>query len=404
MLDQRLRDATNAVHRALGDASPPPFGELVESATADRRTVAEERWRGPVLAAGAAAIVVIAVVIAALVGMYEPGGVGDVPGSSRTSVPAPSTSILDARDSVEPTAGFGTVALELEGLANAVGEDLAGMLMRKTPLGPWEGVAGFAVHVDSDPFSVSQVLGDVDDQWPADTDVGLWPWPSGTALIGPGDYTLYVWSGTDYCCYSRWMPAETPNLRGCEYHLAATGTNTTIRIAGFPDEFGPCVTDPATAATGTIRIGVDGLTGMNGYQLLATVESESHDPPIVGGALWTSVDADPFTDTDRVHPARYGHIRTEVSDVEGWAAEDYLWDVTAQLTPGAYRITLWASPGGLAPYGSHLPMGVERQCTIDIDVVAGLDTQVAVSGIPAQGSCELATESSQVDFEKGNAP
>ena len=72
-----------------------------------------------------------------------------------------------------------------------------------------------------------------------------------------------------------------------------------------------------------------------------------------------------------------------MSEVEGWGAEDYLWNLTAQLEPGIYQVTFWANPGELNPYGSHIPASpIERQCDIAVNVGAGYVTDVIVTDMP----------------------
>ena len=135
-----------------------------------------------------------------------------------------------------------------------------------------------------------------------------------------------------------------------------------------------------TAATGTIKISVQDWSGVEGYRFLAVVWSESGEGG--GGAFWTLIDSDPFSGEDVVHPMFWGEDVEEV-DVEDWGAGDYLWEETARLEPGTYRIDFFANPGNLAPYGSHIPAGsVERQCWVEAEVRAGEESLVVISGIP----------------------
>jgi hypothetical protein len=238
------------------------------------------------------------------------------------------------------------------------------------------------------------MLGEVTEALPEDWSDGMWPWPTGTARVPAGDYTLWLWTGKDYCCYSRWVPAASPGLRFCELRVSTTGQDQTVYVTDIPSDDGPCPTDPATAVTGTVTIELDALSGMKGYRLLAGVWSETADPPLVGAAFWTTIDTDLFSDTDLVHPPIFPNPRAEDPNLDGWGAEDYFWGETAQLEPGRYRIDLWANPGELAPYGSHIPASpIERTCTLDVDVTAGQNTTVVITGIPADGEpCETATE------------
>ena len=358
------------------------------------------RWRGPLVAVGTAAAIVVAVAVVVLVLRGGSVGVSDTP-VTETSVPVvPSeTTVPVTATTVPPVAGpGGVVTVVVSDLTDAAGNDLAGVLMSYDAASPdaykWDGVAGFATPVDADSLSTSQTFGEVTEAWPEDPSEGLWPWPTGTASVPAGDYTLWLWTGKDYCCYSRWVPAATPGLRFCELRVSTTGQDQTIHVTDIPSDDGPCPTDPATAVTGTVTIELDALSGMEGYRLLAGIWSETADPPLVGAAFWTTIDSDPFSDTDLVHPPIYPNPDPGISDAQDWAIDDYFWGETAQLEPGRYQIDLWANPGELAPYGSHIPASpIERTCTIDVDVTAGQNTTVVITGIPAEGDpCRLAAD------------
>jgi hypothetical protein len=360
------------------------------------------RWRGPLVAAGTAVVIVVAVGAVMLVLRGGSIGVSDTPMAETSTAVVPSeTTVPATATTVPPIAGMGgVVTVVVSDLTDALGNDLAGVLMSYDAESPqaykWEGVAGFAVTVDADPFSSSETLGDVTEAWAKDPSDGQWPWPSGTATIPAGDYSLQLWTGKDYCCYSRWVPAASPGLRFCELRVTTTGQDQTIYVKDIPSDGGPCPTDPATAVTGTITISVEDLSDMEGYRLLAGVWSETGDTPLVGGAFWTIIDTDPFSDTDRVHPPIIPNPDREARDVEGWAANDYFWNETAQLEPGSYRIDIWANPGDLAPYGSHIPSSpIERTCSMDVDVTAGENTAITITEIPTDdGPCAIAAESS----------
>ena len=367
------------------------------------------RWKGPLVAAGTAVAIVVAVAALLLVLRGGSVGVSDTPVTETSdAVIPPATTVPTTATSVPSVAGVGgAITVVITDLTDAAGNDLAGVLMSydgESPGAPswapgaykWGGVAGFATTVDADPFSASQTLGEVTEEDTAQWDDGLWPWPTGTASVPAGDYVLALWTGKDYCCYSRWAPAASPGLRGCELQVATTGQAQTIYVTDIPSEDGPCPTDPATAITGTVTIELDGVPDMEGYQLLAGVWSEAADPPLVGGAFWTIIDSDPFSDSDRVHPPIYPNPDVDNSETEGWGADDYFWDLTAQLKPGRYQIDLWANPGELSPYGSHIPASpIERTCTVDIEVTAGENTTVVITDIPADGEpCQTARETS----------
>lgn len=133
----------------------------------------------------------------------------------------------------------GLVFVEVSNLVGFSGSQLSGVLLNRDS--PTDGIAGFAVMVDSDPHSDTHVLGNVSNEW---GDTGMWPWASGEANIPAGDYTLHLWVGKDYCCYGRWVPALTADLHGCELPITTTGKNQIIRVTDIPivDEFGACGT------------------------------------------------------------------------------------------------------------------------------------------------------------------
>lgn len=346
--------------------------------TSDRHQTPMARARSRVWAFAAAfVIVVVGVGIATVLfgGSNTPAADPTTPAVTPTTEVAPATT--EAQSPITDGPG-GVVTIEISNLTGARGEDLAGVLMAYDPASPdaykWDGVAGFAVKVDADPFSTSQVLGEVDEEW-AEPDTGIWPWATGEARIPAGVYWLTVWRGTDYCCYGRWVPAATLGLVGCRMWITTTGQDQTIRVTDISD--GICDPGSAGADAGPIMISIDDWSGVEGYRLLAGVFSEVSGE-LVGGAFWTMVDSDPFSITDVVHPPFWGE--DEAEDYESWGAGDYLWEETALLEPGTYRITFWANPGELKPYGSHIPAGVGRSCWIDVEVNAGEATTVVISG------------------------
>ncbi len=89
-----------------------------------------------------------------------------------------------------------------------------------------------------------EALGSVSVEVSAETmDSGLWPWPTGVASVPAGTYTLRVFIGNEYCCYNRWLPAETDGLQGCEVSITTTGEDQTIEITDIPtleDELRVC--------------------------------------------------------------------------------------------------------------------------------------------------------------------
>lgn len=359
------------------------------------------RWHGPLVAAGTAAVVIAA---AALLLALRGGsfGVSDRPVTETSdAVNPPVATIPDAATVVPPiTESGGAITVVVSHLTDAADDDLSGVLMYYDAESPevykWDGLAGFVTAVDADPFWTSQTLGNVADEWADDMSDGLWPWPTGTATVPAGDYSLWLWTGTDYCCYSRWAPAASPGLRGCELRVSTTGQDQTIYVRDIPDDGGPCTTDPATAVTGTLTIEMDGVTGIEGYRLLAGVWTGAADPSLAGAAFWTIIDADPYSDSDLVHPPIFPNPSTEASEAEGWAADDYHWSSAAQLEPGTYQIHVWANPGELAPFGSHIPASpIERTCTVEVFVTAGENTTIVITDLATDGEpCQTSTDPS----------
>jgi len=145
-------------------------------------------------------------------------------------------------------------------------------------------------------------------------------------------------------------------------------------------------TESETATRGAIVIGVQDWSGVAGYRLLAVVWDQRFQGDLVGGAFWTLIDSDPYSGLDDVHPPYLGDVWDETPHPDGWGAGDYLWEETAWLEPGTYRIDFYANPGELAPYGSHLPSGGhERGCDLVVEVNAGQISTVTISEIPAAG-------------------
>ena len=140
-----------------------------------------------------------------------------------------------------------------------------------------------------------------------------------------------------------------------------------------------CTNDERDTASGTIAIAIEGAEDLEGYRVLAGVWDRSD---IVGEAFWTIADSDPFSATDVVHPPDWSDDPPADTD-DGWGAGDYLWDETAALEPGTYRIEFWANPGELRPYGNMIPEApIERSCSMNVEVAAGETTTVTISDIP----------------------
>jgi len=165
------------------------------------------------------------------------------------------------------------------------------------------------------------------------------------------------------------------------------------------------------AGTGTISISVQDWSGVEGYRLLAVVWSKDDDDrgtfwELAGGAFWTMIDSDPFSGEDVVHPPLWGDDRRDVESwVESWGAGDYAWERTASLEPGTYRIDFSANPGELKPYGSYVPAEpIERHCSVDVEVRAGKNSTVVISGIPRDGPCSVVESSESAGEEQDVVP
>jgi hypothetical protein len=170
--------------------------------------------------------------VAAMSGILLVGCTSDNATTASSTTPAPAT------PSISATSG-GSITVALTDLAGHEGEHVAGVLLKDYPGPDSTGVAGFVTPID-DPFTQQQVLGNVREQWPEpinpETGMG-WPWPRGVAHVPPGDYTLMLWAAKDnFCCYSRWVPAQTPGLTGCQLGITATGEPQTITIKGLSSD------------------------------------------------------------------------------------------------------------------------------------------------------------------------
>ncbi|MEN8115267.1 MAG: hypothetical protein ABFS21_12865 [Actinomycetota bacterium] len=154
-----------------------------------------------------------------------------------TTAPLPSTSTTLVPSDEAAPAPSGVVTVEFEGLPGHFGDGLSGLLQADDPdsdIDPSTGllsdnVAAFAVEIDSDPFSTSQVLRHIttgDDEYAFNE-------PSrylgGEAAIPPGVYRLTVWASPDYCCFLYDAPPETPAQR-CQMWVAITGDEQTIHV------------------------------------------------------------------------------------------------------------------------------------------------------------------------------
>jgi hypothetical protein len=139
-----------------------------------------------------------------------------------------------------------TVSVSVGSIEGAVGSQLAGVLFRgATATNPdRNGVGGFAARVDADPFSTTQqVL-----QPQRGQDWRPFPGVSEEPLrVEPGTYTLDLWLAPQLGPYSRWVPAGTPGLAGCETTFDVGQGALTVEIDGhgivpMSGELSSCIT------------------------------------------------------------------------------------------------------------------------------------------------------------------
>jgi hypothetical protein len=191
-------------------------------------------WRRPAMAFAAAFMVTLAAVgVVAVISTSDSGPfiVSVSPAETTTT----STTMLSsvAVDAVP----IGTVTIDVEGLTGHLGDGLSGLLQQYDPESGaepssgilTENIASFAVDVDTDPFSTSQVLRDID----ADPDEYAfsegWRYLRGEAEIPAGIYRLTVWVGPDHCCFLYLSPPEDPAQR-CQMWVTVTGKGQTIHV------------------------------------------------------------------------------------------------------------------------------------------------------------------------------
>ena len=76
-----------------------------------------------------------------------------------------------------------------------------------------DNVASFAVEVDADPFSTSQVLRNITLDSEDYSFSEPWRYLGEDATIPVGIYRLTVWVGPEYCCFLYLSPPEIPAQR-----------------------------------------------------------------------------------------------------------------------------------------------------------------------------------------------
>jgi hypothetical protein len=212
--------------RATAHASPNDGQEPISKARSFR-------WRGPAAAFAATFVVIVAAV--GVVALFSPSNSGQqiVSGDQGPTTIVAATAPLFVE--IDPVPG--TVTIEVEGLIGHLGDGLSGLLQQYDPESGTEpssgilteNIASFAVDVDTDPFSTSQVLRDID----ADSDEYAfsegWRYLRGEAAIPAGIYRLTVWVGPDHCCFLYLAPPEDPAQR-CQMWVTVTGKGQTINV------------------------------------------------------------------------------------------------------------------------------------------------------------------------------
>ena len=180
--------------------------------------------RVPNWAVAAGAAVAVFILIGGVVWLL--GGTGsDVieepmpTGSSTTATSAPATTTIP-----ETGVPVGSIEVTVEGIEGRSGGQLAGVLFEgEGTLDPDErAIGGFAVMVDSDPFTATELVRTLVVRTPrargSGPEKGLFPDVTEEILVAePGTYTVMLWlDDITIGYYSRWVPAMGHNLEGCE--------------------------------------------------------------------------------------------------------------------------------------------------------------------------------------------
>ncbi len=235
--DELLMEITALVdgeRRYEGDSSSKRDQEPVRWATGRRS------WRPIVVFSVAFAITVAAVGVVALFAALspEPHDASDDPAPIATTTVAPvQVEAAPGGSGAVEVVPSGSVTIEVEDLAGHLGDGLSGLLQRYDPdadIDPTSGIlseniASFAVEVDADPFSTSQVLRDIDVGSEKYAFAEGWRYLKEEAAVPAGVYRLTVWVGPDYCCFLYASPPEVPAQR-CQMWVTVTGGGQTIHV------------------------------------------------------------------------------------------------------------------------------------------------------------------------------
>lgn len=153
-----------------------------------------------------AAIVVIAV--GSVAGIITLRGPGTQPGAAGLGSPSPS---LTPWPSPSPSGGpTGTISVEIESIVGAVGQQLFVTVCEGGLCG--DGLGGFALTIDSDPFTTTQLVRAGPPSWsPWEEREGRWPEASfgeAVAELAPGVHTLNVTLGVHIVPFGVWNPGS----------------------------------------------------------------------------------------------------------------------------------------------------------------------------------------------------
>ena len=234
------------------------------------------RQRPKVWVAAAAAVMVVAAVgvVPLIVGSQDtdtPSGTEPPVSTAATPVPTTAATAPYPTQATMPTGG--SIEVTVEGIEGRSGGHLAGVLFDgEGTLHPDErAIGGFAVRVDSDPFTATELVR-TPVQWPGGRAGGgltserpLFPDVTEEVLVvEPGTYTVMLWlADTTISFYSRWVPALGPrNLVGCEVVFQVEeGQAASLTVTGgFGDSWGKrCTTAPYPSPTPTIPVVPSGL-------------------------------------------------------------------------------------------------------------------------------------------------
>jgi hypothetical protein len=151
----------------------------------------------------------------------------------------------------------GTVSVTLVGLTGLAGGRLAAFLLpRYPPFGDITDPAGFAIDVDRDPFSRTELLRSMGE---GESRAAPWPWFSpDLALVPPGTHPLFLWSSAELSPYNEYWPSWSEDgdppadFRGCAVEVAVyAGQHSEVRVTDIP-RYPPTASPPH----GSVEIGV----------------------------------------------------------------------------------------------------------------------------------------------------